>query len=229
MLTRGNHYDAARASSEPVIDGNIDSAWDAATWHAIDVPWTGTGTHEQWVAPSSPADFSGRFKVMWDENQLYILVDITDDVIHDNTPAPLSNYHHDDTIEIFIDEDDGREPYEGSAKAYAYHISTLKDVVDKNLLLNEHVTVEIKSEGTRHIWEMSMRIYDKDFNIYYDAETNIAVELKVGKTLGFTMSYIDNDGGSNRESFIGSVDSDGHQRNQGYLDSSGFGTMTLVE
>jgi len=72
-------------------------------------------------------------------------------------------------------------------------------------------------------------VVDDSYNIYFDAETNKALELAAGKTMGFTMSYIDNDGGNRRESFIGSVDSPGHQNNRGYLDSSSFGTMTLVD
>ena len=213
-----------------MIDGEIESAWDIALWEPIDVPWRGdpqSGT--RFKVPDSAEDFSGRYKAMWTPERLYLLVDITDDILNDAHPRPLSNYYNDDTVEIFIDEDNGREVYQGTGKAYAYHISIFGDVVDRNALLNDHIQVVIKEEGTRYIWEMEIMVVNEDFNIYYDAETNNAVELSVGKTLGFTASYIDNDGGSSRESFIGSVDSEGHHENRGYIDSSSFGTLTLVE
>lgn len=230
--TRGNHYEAHKIQSEPVIDGAIESAWDATGWHAIDVAWRGDGGNENWSPPSSSTDFSGRYKVMWDERQLYLLVDITDDVLNDNNAAPFKLNHMDDTVEIFIDEDNSRESFANNVSAYAYHVSIYKDVIDnaKNKNLKGHLTSEMKNLGNhRYIWEMSMRVYGKNLNINADIGTQAHIELSAGKLMGFTMSYIDNDGGQNRESFIGSVDSPGHQSNKGWQDSSAFGTMTLVE
>lgn len=169
---------------------------------------------------------------MWDENQLYLLVDITDDVLNDNNADPFQLNHMDDTVEIFIDEDNSRENFANNVSAYAYHVSIYRDVIDnaKNLNLKEHVTSQMKDLGNhRYIWEMSMRVYGKNFNINSDAGTQAGLSLSAGKLMGFTMSYIDNDGGVNRESFIGSVDTPGHHANEGWQDSSVFGTMTLVE
>jgi len=226
-------YLAPKASTAPVIDGTIDAVWDSAEWQAIDVLWLGAQTEYP-----TPEDYTGRYKAMWDEGQLYLLFDITDDVLYDHTPAPLESYWNDDTVEIFIDENasGGNHQNENFANAWAYHISTLKDNVDSingtATLLNDHVTVEIKSEGTRHIWEMSMRVYGED---YAPNAVNTPVVLSAGKEMGFSASYIDNDnspassGGVNRESMMGSVDTVGHQNNQGYINADVLGKMKLVD
>lgn len=227
--TTPNHYEAPKTSIAPTIDGVIDDTWAIAPWEAIDVPWREDPGVQTFKVPDSPADFSGRYKAIWTEDFLYLLVDITDDILHDNYPDPFSNYHHDDTVEIFLDEDNGREQYQGSTKAFAFHVSTLGDNIYNNQNLKDLIEVVIASEGTRYIWEMKIKVVGPSYNLYYDDGNDHTVDLYPGKTMGFTASYIDNDGGSSRESFIGSVDSELHHRNQGYINSASFGTMTLVE
>jgi hypothetical protein len=53
--------------------------------------------------------------------------------------------------------------------------------------------------------------------------------LSAGKLMGFSASYIDNDGTQQRQSMMGSVDTPGHRNNQGYIDASVFGSLRLVE
>jgi hypothetical protein len=47
--------------------------------------------------------------------------------------------------------------------------------------------------------------------------------------MGFSACYIDNDGSPQRESMMGSVNTQGHKNNQGYQDASVFGSLRLVE
>lgn len=234
VLPQANHYDAPKASTPPEIDGEVDDVWATAPWQPISVLWLGA----QKGYPSS-TDYSGRFKVLWDENRLYILVDIVDDVIVDNFSDPLDNYWNDDTVEFFIDENasGGNHQKENFANAWAYHVSTKKDVVDsdsddKPKLFNDHVDVAIASEDDRHIWEMSVKIFDDTYDDTEGAE-NQPVELYANKTLGFSISYIDNDNsigdGKERESMIGSVNNQGHKDNQGYINADVFGSLTLVD
>ncbi len=234
-LPQSNQYEAHKAPSAPIIDGQIDPVWAVSPWQAIDVRWLGA----QQGMPSA-SDYSGRYKVIWDEQQIYLLMDITDDVIFDHDPNPLSQYWIDDTVELFIDEDHsgGGHEYNNFANAWAYHISTYKDVVDTGLsgvkLFNDHVTVEIHNEGTRHIWEMSIRIYGDDYDDQNGSNNNTPLTLYAGKTMGFSACYIDNDNSIpqssyERESMMGSVNTQGHKDNLGYQNADVFGTMTLVE
>lgn len=207
-----------------MIDGEIDAVWNDAPWMEMTVAWTGFENLKQ---PSGPQDFSGKYKAMWTPEHLYLLFDITDDVI--NTSG---QYWQQDTVEIFIDEDKSGGQHNYSHNAFAYHISHNLEVVDNGgdpALIASHINAKIKSQGTRHIWEIRIEIY-ADHNGYVKNEQDAArVTLTAGKIMGFTPSYIDNDGSGTREHFMSSVNTPGHQSNQGYLNADSFGTLELVE
>lgn len=219
-----NSYSARRAATAPVIDGTADAVWDIASWSPIDVFWLGTQPNP------SAQDYSGRYKALWDEDYLYLLFDITDDRIFDGTRDALDRYWEDDTVELFIDENKNGGQHSYNTSAWAYHISTYGDVVDYTTsgpkLLNDHIDVRLVSVGDKHLWELRVRIYGED---YADWKTNTPLKLTTGKLMGFSASYIDNDGSQQRESMMGSVDTQGHKNNQGYLDASVFGSLKLVE
>ncbi|HEY8940321.1 MAG TPA: glycoside hydrolase family 6 protein [Cellvibrio sp.] len=224
VVTEPNTYIAPKAQVAPEIDGTIDAVWDQASWAPINVFWLGT-------QPDPDAqDYSGQYKALWDENYLYLLFDITDDRLYDNTRSALDAYWEDDTVEIFIDENKNGGQHQYNTSAWAYHISTYGDVVDYTTsgpkLLNDHIDVRLVSLGDKHLWELRVRIYGED---YSDSQTNTPLTLTAGKELGFSASYIDNDGGQQRESMMGSVDTPGHKNNQGYIDASVFGSLKLVE
>jgi len=219
-----NRYNAPRATTAPIIDGAVDSVWDRASWAPINVFWLGTQSNP------SAQDYSGRYKALWDENYLYVLYDITDDRIYDGVRDALDRYWEDDTVELFIDENKNGGQHGYNTSAWAYHISTYGDVVDSTTggakLLNDHIDSRLVSNGTQHYWELRIRIYGED---YADWKSNTPLQLYAGKLMGFSACYIDNDGSSQRESMMGSVDTQGHKNNQGYLDASVFGSMLLVE
>jgi len=219
-----NRYTAPRATTAPIIDGVVDSVWDRASWAPINVFWLGTQSNP------SAQDYSGRYKALWDENYLYVLYDITDDRIYDGVRDALDRYWEDDTVELFIDENKNGGQHGYNTSAWAYHISTYGDVVDSTTggakLLNDHIDSRLVSNGTQHYWELRVRIYGED---YADWKSNTPLQLYAGKLMGFSACYIDNDGSSQRESMMGSVDTQGHKNNQGYLDASVFGSLLLVE
>jgi glucose/arabinose dehydrogenase len=218
-------YQAPKAIIAPVIDGlGNDACWANTPWYTIDQLWLG-------VQPS-PADFSGRFKVTWDANKLYILAEITDDVLSDYHSDPLSNYWEDDTWEIFIDENASGGNHEFSYNAFAYHISKSFDIVDmgpdqKAGLYNHHAQVARTNTGTNYIWEAAFDVYNDQY--VFGATNNPKATLTAGKIMGFAMAYCDNDGGSTRQSFIGSEVVEGSNKNVAYINASVFGKMELVE
>lgn len=219
-----NHYDAPRATTAPVIDGSADAVWERAAWAPINVFWLGTQSNP------SAQDYSGQYKALWDEDYLYLLFDITDDRIYDGVRDALDRYWEDDTVELFIDENKNGGQHGYNTSAWAYHISTYGDVVDYTTsgpkLLNDHIDTRLVSAGSKHLWELRVRIYGED---YADWKTNTPLKLFSGKLMGFSACYIDNDGSAQRESMMGSVNTPGHKNNQGYLDASVFGSLRLVE
>jgi hypothetical protein len=218
-----NHYDAPKVVTAPVIDGVVDAVWNQAAWAPIDVFWLGS------QRPTAQ-DFNGRYKAMWDAGNLYLLFDLTDDVLLDASANPLERYWDDDCVEVFIDENKSGGDHNGNTNAWAYHIGLNGDVVDSTYaaakLLNSHVTVRRVSNGTKHLWEMSMRVYGDNYN---DNAANNPVALFAGKLMGFSASYNDNDFSSQRESMIGSVNTQGHKDNLGYQNASVFGSMRLID
>jgi hypothetical protein len=80
-----------QAVKPPVIDGKPDDAWSAASQYKI--------ANVFYPPPSSPNDLSAGFKAMWDQNNLYLLVDVTDDVLKNDSADAWQN----DSVEVYID------------------------------------------------------------------------------------------------------------------------------
>jgi hypothetical protein len=98
------HIDMYRdVTGGPTIDGVVDPIWDSVPSSSLGnfsqyiTGYTavtngvysftselsdGSGTHR---LPTSPADFSGSYKIMYDNDFIYVLYDITDDEINDGT------------------------------------------------------------------------------------------------------------------------------------------------
>ncbi|MEI6893037.1 MAG: sugar-binding protein [Colwellia sp.] len=225
--------EAIKTSAEIVIDGlPNDASWQLAKWQPIDKLILGT--------QPSPDDFSAQFKIMWDKNNLYLLVEITDDILFDQHADPRYLYWDDDCLEVFIDEDSSGGNHQFNFNAFAYHVALDNQVVDigeKNadgsdniVLLNDHInSVWRRSEHSPNnvFWELAVRVYDDSFNLENSA---IPVTLFLGKKLGFMLAYCDNDGSKVREHFIGSheIKSVKGTKNLGYITADVFENLTLI-
>lgn len=209
--------------SSPLIDGKgEDEAWQHAEWLLLDQVWIG--------APIASSDFIGRYKILWDENNLYVLAEITDDTLVDIHSDGLLKYWDDDCLEIFVDEDasDGNHQY--NYNAFAYHIALDGKVVDIRTdsvpaYFNGHCTTRRITMENTSIWEVALNIFDG--NKYEYGGENIPKMLKSGKKMGFALAYCDNDHSPERESFIGSVRVDGDDKNRAWIDAGIFGLLTL--
>lgn len=213
-----------KASKSPNLDGkDMDDCWNKAEWLAMDQNWLGNAYTYK--------DFSGRYKLSWDESALYILVEITDDVLFDQYGDPLKLWWDDDCVEVFIDEDNSGGPHQFSHNAFAYHIALDGNVVDLApdelpRLYNDHITSVRTTNGQTSTWEIAVKIYDDSF---VDGEKSSPKNLEINKKVGFAIAYCDNDGSKERENFIGSVFVPGEDKNQGYKDANIFGTLVLLE
>ncbi len=220
-----NYYQAPKALTPPVIDGlGNDSIWSKSNWHMVDQLWLG-------VQPNAD-DFTEYFKVSWDSNKLYVLAQVTDDSLSDHYSNPLSSYWEDDTWEVFIDEDKSGGAHETNYNAFGYHISKSLDAVDVGTdgsphLYNSNLTVQRTANGKIYTWEAAFDVYTDAF--VYGALNNPKATLFAGKIMGFAMAYCDNDGGTTRQSFIGSEVVAGVDKNVAYKNASVFGTLELLD
>ncbi|RDV26772.1 sugar-binding protein [Alteromonas aestuariivivens] len=218
-------------ATQPIaVDGDgSDPAWQQSRWRPLDKHMVGT--------VPAPEDFSARFKLMWDEQQLYLLVEIIDDVLIDTHPDPRDHYWDDDTLEIFVDEDASGGPHRFSNNAFAYHIALDGNNADRGftgdevVLHNDHVdSVWTRSEVAPYTitWEVAVRVYP---DTYTHTEPGQPVTLSADKVIGFMLAYCDNDGSPQREHFMGSweITPVNGDKNLGYLDASVFEKVKLVK
>ncbi len=211
-----------------VIDGSdADACWANATWHAIDKVWLPHITDVM-----KEGDFAGKFKVAWDTDYLYLLVEIKDDSLSDDHKSPTDNYWNDDCVEIFIDEDRSKGNHERSNNAFAYHVSMYYDVIDGgtgitvNLRNNLSVVMDTIAEDT-YLWEFAIKMFNSSFNMNKPEASR--VKLSPNKLMGFSLAYCDNDETKERENFIGSMIMSEANRNDNYITADYFGTMLLVD
>ncbi len=209
----------------PVINGLADDAiWQTAQWLPLDQVWLG--------APPTPADFSGRYKLAWDENNLYILAEITDDSLTDTHADGLVRYWDDDCLEIFLDEDASGGIHQYNYNAFAYHVALDGRVVDvepdqSRAYYNDHCTTRRTTSGKTTIWEVAVTVFDGNKFVY--GGENVPKSLRTGKRMGFALAYCDNDRSVERENFIGNVVVEGQDKDKGWIDAGIFGLLTLQQ
>ncbi len=85
-----------QSAAAPVIDGKEDDAWANAEKIKL--------TNVLYAPVSSPNDLAANFKTMWDQNNLYLLVNVSDDVLKNDS----GEHYQDDAIEIYIDCDNSK-------------------------------------------------------------------------------------------------------------------------
>ncbi len=101
---RSEQWDAPPVSSAgiaptdraPIIDGEPDAAWDKAEAYRLE--------HNFYDAVSDDQDCSASFKTLCDKNNLYVLVEVVDDELRNDS----DEFWYDDGVEIFIDADHSR-------------------------------------------------------------------------------------------------------------------------
>lgn len=224
-----------KTSDNIVIDGVAQElSWASVKWHNLD--------HHMIGSVPSKDDFSGRFKLLWDQDYIYLLAEITDDVLFDQHADPLFKYWDDDCLEIFIDENASGGGHQFNFNAFAYHIGLDNQVADigpnyangdtQFVLLNDHVKSRWRRAAdapNQVVWEVAMKIYDDSFSL--KSTNNKPLTLAKGKELGFMLAYCDNDGSAEREHFYGSekITPINNDKNLGFKTADVFGKYKLVE
>lgn len=225
LLAGDGKHSANYTAEKPVIDGKASEAcWESATWYPMDDLYLG--------AAFDSLDFQGRFKLVWDTDQLYLLVEIVDDTLVEYYEPWDTVWWDDDCVEIFIDEDNSDGNHQFNHNAFAYHVLQDGNVVDlgpdkKPHLYNHHVASKWTNENNVYTWEFAITVFN---DTYVDgAEKNQTVQLEVGKSLGFMLAYCDNDRSKQRENFVGSIPIAGEDKDRGWIDAGVFGNLILVK
>jgi len=225
LALANGEFEALKTAVAVEVDGcSKDSVWAAQDWYGMNYRWMG--------ADVDSADYYGRFKLAWDADKFYLLVEVVDDSLSPTLANGLANYWKGDYVEVFIDEDQSGGNHQYNHQAFAYHVSTEGHAIDQStqqepVFFDDHVTVMRTREGNRYLWEMAIKLYDDQYD--EDRADNAPVTLGKGKTIGFSLAYGDNDGENIRENFMGSRETHGLNNDEGYINSEVFGSVVLVE
>lgn len=207
-----------------IIDGIAsEKTWKSISWIPINQVWLGDSVNSN--------DFTGKYKLSWSEEALYVLVEVKDDVLLDRFENPLERWWDEDCMEIFIDEDNSGGDHQFNHNAFAYHIDLQGNVVDiiakdTPRLFNDHIASKRVTSGNTSTWEFKILLFSDTF-VY--GQPSQSIPLQNGKKIGFAIAYCDNDTSQHRENFIGSVIVEGEDKDRGWKDASIFETIQLKE
>lgn len=221
----------------PTIDGIADDAcWASASWQAIDQVWI------PWGGSMDADDFKGRYKVTWssETDRMYFLVEVVDDVLVEGYKYPMDGYYNWDVVEIFFDEDASGGDHKFNQNAFAYHITAGNDDADFEAMdlgangavmyYSDHLECKIVQDGGVYTWEISMIVYNEDYDP--NSSTNSSEQLEAGKVSGLSIAYCDNDNPDEnpktRDNFIGSVKVPQANYNDHWMNADWFGKVQLV-
>lgn len=218
----GTRY-ISKAGMKPTLDGSgSEKVWAKAQWRVMDQVMLGE--------PPSPDDFQGRYKMLWDEEMIYILAEIQDDKFMDQHKDGLHKYWDDDCLEIFIDENYSGGNHQYNHTAFAYHVSLDDKAVDmgpdeKPHYYTDHLEISKKKNDNTIVWEVGLKVYN---DRYYDKDKEASrVKLSEGKRIGFMLAYCDNDNSNEREHFVGDMYIDLEDKNVGWINAGVFGQIIL--
>ena len=104
---------ASAIKGTPTIDGKIDSIWSQAT--PIDINTFSVGSNGA----------TGTARMLWDEDYIYILTEVKDALLSKES----TNDYEQDSVEIFIDEDNAKSPsYEKGDGQYRVNFENKRSI-----------------------------------------------------------------------------------------------------
>ncbi|MDR2111382.1 MAG: endo-1,4-beta-xylanase [Spirochaetaceae bacterium] len=176
-----------------VIDGQIDPRWEAAEPVLLELKSQGS-TEE-----------GSRFRTLWDDEYVYVLVEVNDPVLNDANAA----VHEQDSVEVFLDQNNGKTAaYESDDGQYRVNF---KNIASFNGGDSERFRSRSRVYPGGYLVEMALPI--------------TAVKPRPGSLFGFDVQINDADASGVRTG----IRNWANISNMGYQDTSGFGLLALRE
>jgi hypothetical protein len=185
------------AIQPPVIDGEVDGLWAGASTQNI-------------VPQGDPANASGSWKALYDSENLYVIVDISDDSLLNDSAAS----YLDDSVEFYFDGGNTKDgpPLSGDNRQYTFGWTT-DEIQGTNTQIEgvEHAQVDTDTG-----WRIEIKLPWMSLQ---------GAEPQARDLIGIDCFYNDDDdGGDSREAQIWTFATDGSAWN----DASQWGTATLA-
>ncbi len=165
------------ATVSPVIDGIEDDVWSVADRNKL--------TNVVYSPLSSPNDLSADYKIMWDANNLYLLADVTDDVLKNDADEAWEN----DAVEVFIDADNSK------AASYGQNDYQYVFVWDKTSPRIQEVKHQ-HTEGVQFAFSTTGTGYRAEIKFPW---STLGTKPHTGSKIGLDVHVVDNDKGGKRD------------------------------
>jgi hypothetical protein len=156
------------ASSVPVINGNIDAAWDNAVVYPIE---------NKLFADFSYDDFSATWKGLWDNDNLYLMVEVKNS--KELVTVLQNNWWEDDVVEVYIDGDNAKGTTYRAELDYQFGFRYNDPGVRKGTGVKDENIV-----GIKHAYVATAGGYNMEISIPW-ASLGMTSLVEVGHILGF--------------------------------------------
>jgi len=167
-----------RKAGRPVaIDGNAEAIWSEARDYKIG--------NVMYSPISSGEDFSASYKTLWDAQNLYVLVNVTDDSLKNDS----DEFWQDDAVEVFIDADNSKSGGYGD-NDYQFHFGWAE--------ANPHMG-ESHHDRTNGV-EFAVGRADGGYKVEIKFPwTTLGVKPSAGAKIGLDVHVNDDDDGDDRD------------------------------
>jgi len=193
-------------NTPPIVDGTIDTNWVKAPVTAITKTVNGT----------KQSDFSAQWRAMFDNNYLYVLVEVKDATL--KAPPYGPNPWDDDAVEIYIDgNNDKATSYDANDHQFGFNWGIAA------------TTTNMYGSATRTGIVYSIPSVSGGYNLAAKIpwSTIGGTAPTNGKLIGFDININDNDGG-NADKTRQATNSWFSSSNLEYTNTSYFGTVPLT-
>lgn len=173
-----NRKQTLYTSQNIVVDGIIDDAWNSTS---------ATGVLNKVQNPTTAEDLSATFKTLWDQDNFYVLIEITDDIAFTDNSG---NTFEDDGVEVYIDANNGKS-FSYESNDYQFRVSRNRTVIEGNnaeLLPNTAFADEEVTGG--YVYELAFSWAD------------LGITPGNGKEMGLDIHVMDDDDGGARDNKV---------------------------
>lgn len=178
------------------VDGEIDAAWDAIDAMPLSIA----------TAESADPEATAQGKAMWDEEALYVLMEVKDP----NLDVAGGEVHTQDSVEVFIDEMNNKmTSYDGDDKQYRVNCEN-KASFNGSTCTADSLTSAVKKTEDGYIVEVAIKW--------------TSLQPEAGKIIGFEMQINDCKSGG-RLGMVNWYD----KTNTCWSTPASFGTAVLVD
>ncbi len=174
------NFQLLSVSTPPAIDAKVDDVWAQAVALPIKTAIEGT--------VGGPADASGQFRELYDATNLYVLVDINDEKLYNDSGSA----YLDDSVEVYVDGDNTKagSPLAGHNRQYTFGWNAT-DIQGTN---TDITGAEFAQVNTPTGWRIEIKLPWQSLR---------GAGAPVGKLIGVDCFYNDDDDGADtRESQI---------------------------